>query len=207
MKPIVMIRGLCQWINVAIIILFACSLVFAQRPSHRVVCIIKTEIGDIQVEVDVARAPLTANNFLRYVDGKYYDGGQFHRTVRLDNQPNNKILIEVVQASINPERVKDEFPSIKLETTKETGLQHKNGTISMARAKPDTATSQFFICINDQPEEDYGGKRNPDGQGFAAFGRVIKGMDVVRRIQSAHAEGQKLTPPIKILEIRRKSRK
>ena len=71
----------------------------------------------------------------------------------------------------------------------------------MARDGPDTATSDFFICIGDQPELDYGGHRNPDGQGFGAFGRVVQGMEVVRQIQTARAQGQRLTPPIAILDI------
>src|SRR4051812_21814270 len=95
--------------------------------------------------------------------------------------------------------MKDEFAPIKLERTRDTKLKHTDGAISMARDQPDTATADFFICIGDQPELDFAGKRNPDGQGFAAFGKVIRGMDVVRKIQSSPADGQKLTPPIKIL--------
>jgi peptidyl-prolyl cis-trans isomerase A (cyclophilin A) len=111
------------------------------------------------------------------------------------------VRIEVIQAGINPDRAKDEFPPIALERTKETNLAHRDGTISMARDGPDTATSDFFLCIGDQPELDYGGKRNPDGQGFAVFGRVVRGMDVVKRIQAAPAEGQTLRPPVKILRV------
>ena len=106
-----------------------------------------------------------------------------------------------MQAGIDPARQKDEFAPIKLERTRDTGLGHKDNTISMARDGPDTATSDFFICIGDQPELDFGGKRNPDGQGFAAFGRVVKGMDVVKKIQAAKADGQTLNPPVKILKV------
>ncbi|HJZ53855.1 MAG TPA: peptidylprolyl isomerase [Gemmataceae bacterium] len=166
--------------------------------------IIQSEAGDIEVELDAAKAPNTVANFLKYVDGKFYDGGRFHRTVTPDNQPDNKVKIEVIQGGINPEKMKDEFPAIKLERTKDTGLKHKDGTISMARDGPDTATSDFFICIGDQPELDFGGKRNPDGQGFAAFGRVVKGMDVVKKTQAAPADGQTLKPPVKILKVTRK---
>jgi peptidyl-prolyl cis-trans isomerase A (cyclophilin A) len=73
----------------------------------------------------------------------------------------------------------------------------------MARSKPGSAASSFFICVNDQPELDLGGRRNPDGQGFAAFGRVVQGMDVVRAIQALPAAGQRLTPPVKIVTVRR----
>jgi len=176
----------------------------AQSEQDTVRVLIRTELGDIEVEVDTARAPITAANFLKYVDGGSYDGGLFHRTVKPDNQPDKKVKIEVIQASINPAREKDSFPPIKLERTNQTRLTHKDGTISMARDGPDTATFDFFICIGDQPSLDYGGARNPDGQGFAAFGRVVKGMDVVKKIQLAPADGQKLTPPIKILRVRRK---
>src|SRR5262249_49391705 len=173
----------------------------AKAPPVRV--LIQTEKGDIEVELNAAHAPITVANFLKYVDGKFYDGGRFHRTVKPDNQPDNKIKIEVIQAGINPDKTKQESAAIKLERTRDTKLSHNDGTISMARDAPDTATSDFFICIGDQPELDFGGKRNPDGQGFAAFGRVVKGMDVVKKIQAAPAEGQTLTPPVKILRITR----
>jgi peptidyl-prolyl cis-trans isomerase A (cyclophilin A) len=164
---------------------------------------IQTEKGDIEVELDAVNAPNTVANILKYVDGKFYDGGLFHRTVTPKNQPDNKIKIEVVQAGINPEKMKDEFKPIKLERTKDSKLAHKDGTISMARDGPDTATSDFFICIGDQPELDFSGKRNPDGQGFAAFGKVVKGMEVVKKIQQSPAEEQALKPPVKIVKIAR----
>jgi peptidyl-prolyl cis-trans isomerase A (cyclophilin A) len=167
--------------------------------------LIQTDKGDIEVELDAAKAPVTTANFLKYVDGKFYDGGRFHRTVTPDNQPDDKVKIEVIQAGINPDKAKDELPPIKLERTDATKLLHKDGTISMARDGPDTATSDFFMCVGDQPELDFGGKRNPDGQDFAAFGRVLKGMDVVKKIQKAEAEGQNLKPPVKIVKIVRKS--
>jgi peptidyl-prolyl cis-trans isomerase A (cyclophilin A) len=166
--------------------------------------VIQTDKGDIEVELDAAKAPNTTANFLKYVDAKFYDGGRFHRTVRADNQPDDKVKIGVVQGGINPDKAKDEFPPIKLERTRDTKLSHKDGTISMARDGPDTATSDFFLCVGDQPELDFGGKRNPDGQGFAAFGRVVKGMDVVKKIQAAPAEGQTLAPPVKLIKIVRK---
>ncbi|MGH7526627.1 MAG: peptidylprolyl isomerase [Gemmatimonadales bacterium] len=165
--------------------------------------LIQTAAGTIEVEVDSIRAPLTAANFLRYVDLGFYRFGRFHRTVRADNQPGSKVKIAVVQAGLDSLRVKD-FAPIALERTRVTRLAHKDGTISMARDGPDSATSDFFICIGDQPQLDYGGKRNPDGQGFAAFGRVVLGMDVVRAIQTAPAKGQALTPPVRIVGIVRK---
>src|SRR5260370_27722115 len=112
--------------------------------------------------------------------------------------------MEVIKGGVNPDRKTEGFPAISLERTNTTGLKHKNGTLSMARSGPDTATSDFFICIGDQPSLDFGGMRNPDGQGFAAFGRVVRGMDVVRNLQAAPADQQKLTPPIPIREARHK---
>jgi peptidyl-prolyl cis-trans isomerase A (cyclophilin A) len=166
--------------------------------------LIQTPKGDIEVAIDTQNAPLTAANFLNYVDARFYDGGLFHRTVTRNNQPKDKVRIEVIQAGINPKKEKDSFRAITLERTNKTGLTHKNGAISMARDGPDTATCDFFICIGDQPALDFGGKRNADGQGFAAFGRVVRGMDVVKKIQAAPAKGQTLTPPVKILKVRRK---
>lgn len=197
--------------------LFVCALALALAPAacaresrkapeeatQPVLVRIQTELGDIDVEVDMARAPVTAANFLKYVDAGHYDGGRFHRTVKLDNQPDKAVRIEVVQAGVNPLKKRAELPPIPLERTSETGLSHKDGTISMARAEPDSARSDFFLCIGDQPSLDYGGQRNPDGQGFAAFGRVVRGMDAVRKIQMARAEGQELKPPISIVRAAR----
>ena len=123
-----------------------------------------------------------------------YDGGRFHRTVRPDNQRDKPVKIAVIQAAASTARRADFLPPIALERTNATGLRHKDGMVSMARAGIDTATHEFFICIGDQPELDFGGTRNPDGQGFAAFGRVVRGMDVVRRIHGAPATGETLTP-------------
>jgi peptidyl-prolyl cis-trans isomerase A (cyclophilin A) len=185
------------------LLVVAGMLLGGQGDTGNVTVVLRTTMGDITLQVDADHAPKTAANFLRYVDGGYYDGGRFHRTVRLDNQPGKKVLIEVVQAGPSPTPAREGFPPIALERTKDTGLRHVDGTVSMARDGPDSATSDFFICIGDQPELDFGGKRNPDGQGFAAFGRVVSGMDVVRKIQRAPADGQSLTPPIAMSAARR----
>jgi len=168
--------------------------------------VLTTSLGAIEVEVDLANAPITAANFLKYVDAGHYDGGRFHRTVRLDNQPANDVKIEVVQAGVDPRREAEGWAPIQIERTRDTGLKHRNGTISMARDGPDTATSDFFICIGDQPDLDFGGRRNADGQGFAAFGRVVRGMEVVRRIQGSPADHQSLTPPVLIRTARRSAK-
>ena len=161
----------------------------------------ETPLGPLVVEIDTVRAPATAANFLRYVDAGAYDGGQFHRTFTPDNQPDSPIHIGVIQGSRHA--AAPGFPPVPLERTRETGLSHLDGTLSMARSGPDTATDQFFLCIGDQPELDFGGRRNPDGQGFAAFGRLVEGWLTLRKIQSAPAQGQALTPPVPIVRARR----
>jgi len=190
--------------NLAIAAVVGGALVADAAAQTPVRVVVRTELGDIVLEVDAKRAPNTAANFLRYVDAGHYDGGTFHRTVKMDNQPDSPVKIEVIQAGVNADRAKDGFPPIPIERTSVTGLRHTNGAISMARGQPDSATSGWFICINDQASLDFGGARNPDGQGFAAFGRVVQGMDVVRKIQQApNTDAQRLTPPIKILKAAR----
>jgi peptidyl-prolyl cis-trans isomerase A (cyclophilin A) len=187
----------------------------AQPSAEPVMVILETDKGTIEIEINVAKAPITAENFLKYVDGGFYDGGRFTRTVRPDTENRPDLPIQVIQATVSPTRSGQAFPAIPLERTNVTGLLHKNGVISMARGNAaDTATNQFFICIGDQPDLDFGGKRNADGQGFAAFGRVIIGMDVVEAIQRAPVSKdpqdpkilrQTLAPPIVIKKASRKT--
>jgi peptidyl-prolyl cis-trans isomerase A (cyclophilin A) len=194
-------RSIVTAIAAAAIVVLALQTPAAQSPVR---VLVQTELGDIVLEVDTQHAPRTAANFLRYLDAGQYDGGAFHRTVKMDNQPDSPVKIEVIQAGVSADRTKDGFPPIAIERTTETGLRHTDGAISMARSQPDSATSGWFICINDQPSLDFGGARNPDGQGFAAFGRVVQGMDVVRKIQrAANTDAQRLTPPIAIVKAAR----
>ncbi len=181
------------FVGVLLLLFTAC------HPIKKPTVTIQTEMGNIVVELYPNQAPYTVYNFLKYVDENRYKDASFYRTVTLDNQPGDSIKIEVIQGGLYDDNSPQALPPINHETTKKTGIKHLDGTISMARNKPGTATSEFFICIGDQPALDYGGKRNPDGQGFAAFGRVIKGMDVVNKIHKAPSKGQMLTPPIKIL--------
>src|SRR6266508_1897405 len=186
-----------RWLWLAAIALVSLSAGPAADPA--VTVIVRTELGDLEIEVDATHAPVTVANFLRYVDGKQYDGGAFHRTVTPANQPNDAVKIAVIQAGASEATRAERFPPIPLERTNQTGLKHLDGTISMARgAAADTARSDFFICIGNQPSLDFGGKRNPDGQGFAAFGRVTRGMDIVRKIQQGAAEGQRLNVAVRI---------
>jgi peptidyl-prolyl cis-trans isomerase A (cyclophilin A) len=168
---------------------------------------IETEAGAIVVQLAPDKAPVTVANFLRYVDEHRYDGGSFYRAVTLKNQlpPEQQPQIEVIQGGIDTDSSK-RLPPIPHETNDKSGIKHVDGTISMARGQPGSAGSEFFIVVGSQPSLDFGGKRNPDGQGFAAFGKVIEGMDVVRRIQqmpSASTPPQRMVAPVKIRSVKR----
>lgn len=186
-----------------LVLLIAATVAFASCGKKEQV-VIATELGDIQVAVDLENAPVTSANFLRYVDAGLFDSACFYRVVRPDNQPKDSVLIAVIQGGRYDEEETGGFPPIAHETTEQTGIRHLNGVISMARWTPGTATSEFFICVGDQPNLDFGGRRNPDGQGFAAFGKVTKGMDVVMKIHGIGAPGQYLEKPVLIYHITRK---
>jgi peptidyl-prolyl cis-trans isomerase A (cyclophilin A) len=182
-------RGSGVLLTALALVMAPASRGLAQAPqTSSVLVIFETELGNMTMAIDVEHAPVTAKNFLRYVDEKFYDEG-----------------------AINPARRRDQFPPIPMEPTSVTGLKNIDGALSMARNGPDTATASFSIAIGDQPEMDFGGKRNADGQGFAVFGRVVAGMDVVKKIQGAHTGSagayrtESLDPPIKITRAYRKS--
>jgi peptidyl-prolyl cis-trans isomerase A (cyclophilin A) len=186
-----------------------------QAPPGVVAVRLETALGNIDLAIDTEHAPVTTANFLKYVDAGLYDGANFYRVTRPDNYvpaPPNRPPMEIIQGGLDrsPNRSR-QLPPIPLERTSVTGLRHVRGTIAMARGNtPDTATSEFFILLDDQPSLDFGGKRFDDGQGTAAFGHVASGMDVVRRIQQ---EGplqpnnrQYLVTPVTILHARRIAR-
>jgi peptidyl-prolyl cis-trans isomerase A (cyclophilin A) len=160
--------------------------------------VIETDLGNIFLELFPKLAPVSVANFLRYVDEHRFDGASFYRVVRMDNQPDNKIKIEVIQGGLKDDEDSQHLPPIPHETTLQSGILHSDGVISMARNEPGTASADFFICIGDQPELDFGGRRNPDQQGFAAFGRVVEGMNVVRKIQALPADGQYLVKGVRM---------
>ena len=194
------------WLLTALAVSFLATPAAQTAGAAEVLVRIETALGAIDIAVDTRRAPITAANFLKYVDGKFYDGGRFHRVTRPDNDAaaGDKPAIQVIQAGINPGRRAEAFPPIPLERTSVTGLRHVAGAASMARSSAtDSARSDFFICVRDEPSLDAGGKRAADGQGFAAFGRVVQGMHIVRGIQQQPAEKQALTPPIAIVRISR----
>jgi len=203
------------WKVLSLAALFSIAVILQAQtpiPAKPVQVIFETELGKITMEIDVVHAPVTGENFLKYVDAGFYNGGIINRAVRPDNTTRHDVEIQVIQFQINPARSREQFPPIPLERTSVTGLKHVNGALSMARSGPDTARGSFSIMIGDQPELNFGGKRNADGQGFAAFGRVVEGTDVVKKIQSAPTlpAGQRgaygtetLAPPIKILKAYR----
>ncbi len=185
-----------------------CAAPFAQETVN---VIMITSHGEIRVALDVQKAPVTAANFLRYVDGKHYDGATFYRTVRYEND-NGYPKIEVIQGGIRG--AETPFDPIAHEDTEQTGILHTDGVVSMARDGIGTASSEFFICIGDQPGLDKGQPRYADRQGFAAFGRVVSGMDVVRKIHglpsdapgySAYVAGQIIEKPVVIESVRRET--
>jgi len=170
-----------------------------------VVVAIVTIAGEIDVRVDTLHAPKSAANFLSYVRRGFFDGGSFFRTVTThpDNQPHKNAKIDVIQATHNAKAHPHLDPPIVFEPTSQTGIRHRDGTVSMARdAALNTAQTDFFICIGEQPSLDDGGARSKDHRGFAAFGQVVRGMDVVRKIHAAPQAAQQLTPPFTIQRIR-----
>ena len=178
-------------------------------PAPAVSVRLETELGVIVIDLATRAAPITAENFLAYIDRGLWKGASFYRTVSPAND-HNPATINVIQGGLNVEN--GPLPPIAHETTRATGLRHRDGTISMARGGPGTAASEFFICLGDNPSLDFGGARNPDGQGFAAFGQVAEGMDVVRRIHArpanaqtdeAYLKGQIIEAPVRVLSVKR----
>lgn len=186
-----------------------------ERPGA-VALIMETSLGPVAIDVYPEQAPTTAGNFLQYVKNEHYDGGAFYRTVTPDND-NNPLAINVIQGGMNPSMSADfeaPLPPVAHEGTGATGLRHDDGALSMARFTPGTAQSEFFISIGDNPALDEGGLRNPDGLGFAVFGKVTDGMEIIRAIHQMPAtgpapdpyvEGQVLEPAVEIVSIRRAS--
>ena len=165
--------------------------------------IIQTQAGDIEVELYPLQAPRTVAAFLSYVDSGFYKGGNFYRVLNEENQATGSDPSELIQGGIwrTDHARAISLPGVPHETTQQTHILHTDGVISLARQAPGTATTEFFICVGDQPGFDYGGRNNPDGQGYAAFGKVVRGMDVVRAIYAMPEEDQSFTPPVPIKNI------
>jgi peptidyl-prolyl cis-trans isomerase A (cyclophilin A) len=177
----------------------ATSTQAASRAAAPVDVAIQTSAGTIVVRLDAARAPGTTANFLHYVDAGTYNGTTFYRTVSKANNPSSQI--EVIQGGLNPQGPNAMIHPIPLEPTSKTGLHNTDGAIAMARTSdPNSASTEFFLCIGDNRFLDAGG---PTGPGYAAFGKVVRGADVVRKIQQLHANGEQLAPPVRIVKMTR----
>ena len=186
----------------ALLFLVGCGSENSKTPH----VIIETSLGDIEVELYPEKAPRSVTAFLSYVDSGFYRNSSFYRVLNSYNQPSHAPKSELIQGGFwktNPRKAQ-QIPGIEHETTKQTGILHKNGTISLARAEPGSAGSEFFICMGDQPGFDYGGVNNPDGQGFAAFGKVVNGLNIAWKIHQRRADDQYFDPPIPIYNIKRK---
>jgi peptidyl-prolyl cis-trans isomerase A (cyclophilin A) len=180
--------------------------VASDAPAPEVVKVVMhTALGDIHLDIEKGRAPITAGNFLRYVDQKRFDNIVFYRAMKLDEEGKYGLVQGGLRG--DPKRV---YPAIAHEPAATTGLSHVNGAISMAQAKPGTATADFFIIIGDLVSLD--GKNTPEDPGYAVFGRVTEGMDVVKAIMvlprsetagEGVMQGQMLSEPVKVLTVRR----
>ena len=188
----------------------AAAMASAQDAPATTEVVIATDVGAITVALETQRAPVTSRNFLRYVDLKRFDGRVFYRAMRLTwgDQPNG--LIQGGTQN-DPKRV---LPPIAHERTSDTGVKHVAGAISMARLTPGSATGDFSILVSPQPglDADPASSDPEQREGYAAFGHVTQGMDVVRKIFDAPTDpdkgvgsmkGQMLAKPVKILTVRR----
>jgi peptidyl-prolyl cis-trans isomerase A (cyclophilin A) len=164
---------------------------------------IQTQYGDIELELYPLQAPKTAAAFLSYIDSGFYNNSHFYRVLNDDNQPSNAPKTELIQGGIWKSNYKkmQAIPGIPHETTQQSGILHTDGVISLARLAPGTANTEFFICIGKQPGLDYGGENIDDRQGYATFGKVVKGMEVVRRIYRQNDADQYFDPPVSIYNI------
>ena len=197
-----MIQLKLKYIKLSLFLFVISSFFSCQKQPPQI--IIETELGSVTIELYQDKAPITVANFLRYVDEHRLDSSTFYRVVRNDNQKESSIKIQVIQGGLFEDEHPKMLPPIKHESTKETGIKHTKGVISMARYEPGTAASEFFICMDDEPELDQDGLRNSDGAGFAAFGKVVDGMSIAELIHHSEADGQYLNPRILIYSIKRK---
>ena len=194
-----MLKNLNYFLLILAIVFSSCK----QKSYNESTIKIETNFGDIIVELYPAKAPKTVAAFLSYIDAGYYKNASFYRVLKAEDQPSNAFKSDLIQGGIWQTDYKKQatIPGIAHETTKQTGVLHKDGTISLARTKPGSANTEFFIVIGDQPAYDYGGAANPDGQGFAAFGRVVDGMQFVKQIHNQPDNQTTFTPPILIKNI------
>ena len=181
-----------------IIATFILIILFSSCKHKNPKVVIETDLGVIVIELYENQAPVTSKNFIKYIDEKRWGDATFYRVVTSTNQPENNVKIEVIQGGLYEDDHPQVLPPIIHENTSVTGIKHLDGVISMARYEPGTATFEFFICVGNQPSLDYGGDRNMDNEGFAAFGKVVEGMNVVLKIHNQPEKNQYLEPRILI---------
>ena len=195
---------MCQ--KLLILIGFLCLISCAEKSNKgNPVVVIETKYGTIEIELYTDKAPQTAGAFLSYVDDGLYENTSFYRVLNTTNQPSNAPKTEILQGGLwrTKNEIARNIKGIPHESTGTTGVLHKDGIISVARNAPGTANCEFFICIDDQPGLDEGGENVEDKLGYAAFGKVIKGMSVVRKIYMQNDRNQYLDPPVAIYNIKR----
>jgi peptidyl-prolyl cis-trans isomerase A (cyclophilin A) len=182
-----------------------CVLIFISCSNYKNPHIqISTNFGNVEAELYPGKAPKTVAAFLSYVDSGLYKNSSFYRVLYVESMAsdyNTGVIQGGIWQSNNAKAVA--LPGVDHESPKQTGLSHTTGTLSLARLKPGSANSEFFICVGDQTGYDSSKNFNPDGLGFAAFGRVVSGMEIVRKIHSQRADGQLFTTPIVIKNIER----
>ena len=188
-----------RWIIVLVFLLSACSHSSSKNPHIE----IRTKLGNIELELYPEKASATVSAFLSYIDSGYFKNSSFYRVLSVDNQPSDAPKAELIQGGVfrSPGKRGINPPGIPHESTNKTGILHKDGTISLARHEPGTANTEFFICVGDQPGFDFGGENNPDGQGYAAFGRIVEGLNVVRKIYNQREDEQYFDPPVVIYDV------
>lgn len=182
------------------IIALGCNEPTAKNPHVLIV----TALGDIEMELFPDKAPKTVAAFLSYVDSGFYKNSSFYRVVMLEGM-STEGNVGLIQGGIwqTNDKQHPAVPGIEHESTKQTGLSHTSGTVSLARTTAGSANTEFFICIGDQSQFDYGNNNQGDTLGFAAFGNVFKGMTIVRKIQQERRTDQSFDKKIVINEIRR----
>ena len=189
-----------------LLIILVCFVAACSSPKYKNPHVkIETKFGDIELELYPAQAPKTVAAFLSYIDSGFYKNAAFYRVLRDDEQPSDAPKSELIQGGIwkTDYKLASIIPGIPHEPTNQTKILHTDGTISLARAAPGTGNTEFFICVGDQPGFNYGGANNPDGQGYAAFGKVVQGMNVVRKIYDAPETDGTFDPVIYIRKIKR----
>jgi len=167
---------------------------------------IQTYYGDIIIELYPDKAPKTVAAFLSFIDSGYFKNTTFYRVLKKDDQPMNAAKTQLIQGGLWQSKFKKQqtIPGIPLETTKQTGILHQEGVLSLARSEEaNSGNTEFFICMDDEPDYDYGGAASPDKKGYVTFGRVISGMKYVKQIHSQPDYETNFNPPIKIINIKR----